>query len=201
MRKRGYAGSYTPAAGASAEITPELKQAIADEVRAQLADQANTQGVAASAEVLPDALNPNIRTFIVSTGLTEQLPTGAECSLSPGDVLTRIDDTPTADQQVRVMVSSSQANDCPSGSQVMMNVQDLQDMHNTFRERVQDGLRELSKTQGKNGIPSGPAANPAQSADGTAQPDPSASTELQQERDSARQVEQDVRATAPVPLD
>ena len=197
----GYASSYTPAANTYAPITPELKQAIADEVRTQLAEQANTQGIAASGEAIPDALNPKIRTFIVSTGLTEQLPTGAECSLAPGDVLTRIDDTPTADQQVRVIVSSSQANDCPSGSQLMMDVQELQDMHNAFRERVQQGLDELSKTQGKNGIPTGPAANPSLSLEGNAQPDPNAQAELQQERDSARQVEQDVWDAQPFPLD
>jgi len=196
-----YAGSYAPAAGTYAALTPELKQAIADEVKTQLAQQANAQGVAANADVVPDALNPNIRTFVVSTALTEQLPTGAECSLSPGDVLTRIDDTPTSDQQVRVMVSSSQANDCPSGSQLMMKVQDLQDMQNTFHERIQDGLDELSNTQGKNGIPSGPAANPTPLAEGNAQPDPDAAAELQQERDSAKQVEQDVRDAVPVPLD
>jgi len=188
-----YAGQagVSPSPSSYAPLTPELKQAIADEVRDQLAAQsANPQSVSGGA--IPAALDPKIRTFIVSMGLTEPLPSGAECSLSPGDVLTRIDDTPNANQMVRAIVSSSQANDCPAGSQLMIGVQDLQDMHNAFSEKLQDGLNALAKTQGKNGIPSGPPANPTPSAEGTAPPDANANAELQGQRDAATQAEQDV---------
>jgi hypothetical protein len=196
LQAQSYTPPWSPAPSSYAPLTPELKQAIADEVRAQLAAEsssaANPEAIL-SGEEMPDALNPKIRTFIVSTGLTEQLPNGAECPLAPGDVLTRIDDTPDANQDVRVLVSSSQANDCPAGSQLMVGVRDLQDMHNSFREHVDAGLNQLAQTEGKNGIPSGPAANPTPVAEGSAQPDGSAQVQLQQQQQAAQQAEQQIQ--------
>ena len=93
----------------------------------------------------------------MSTVLTEQGADGADCSLSPGDVVTRLDDNPDADQKVKVLVSSSQKSDCHSGSQLSMAVDDLQEMHNHFREQLDSGLKTLAENQGKNGIPAGPA--------------------------------------------
>ena len=188
-----------------APLSPELKQAIADEVSAQLAAQnnaasSNTQaappaaGAAPTDNVAPDALDPKTRTFIVSTPLAEQLSNGAECPLGSGDVLTRIDDTPDANQNVQVLVSSSQANDCPSGSQLSVGVQDLQDMYNSFREKMDAGLNQLAQNQGKNGIPAAPAATPMPNADGTAQPDSSAQADLQQQQQQAQAAEQDVQS-------
>ena len=95
-------------------LTPEVKQAIADEVKAELAAEkaaaASPQAAAAAptGDQVPEALDPANRTFIVSSVLSEQLPDGTECSLSQGDVLTRIDDNPDANQNVKVLVSSSQ---------------------------------------------------------------------------------------------
>src|SRR4029077_4705351 len=90
-------------------------------------------------EQRPAALDPQHRTFIVSTILTEQAPDGSDCSLSPGDVVTRIDDSPDDNKNVKVLVSSSQKGDCNSGSQVAIAVDDLQEMHNHFREQLDQG--------------------------------------------------------------
>ena len=161
-------------------LTPEVKQAIADEVRAQLEAEkaaaaapqqpasaegeaaaggqqsASAGGDAAQQEEVPAALDPNHRTFIVATILTEQAPDGSDCSLSPGDVVTRIDDSPDDNKNVKVLISSSQKGDCHSGSQVAIAVDDLQEMHNHFREQLDQGLKTLAENQGKNGIPAGP---------------------------------------------
>jgi len=197
----GWQSSATiwPAESSYAPLTPELKQAIDDEVSAELARQANAAAnpQVAGGEEVPAALDPKIRTFIVSIGLTEKLPSGAECFLAPGDVLSRIDDTPDANRNVRVMVSSSQANDCPAGSQLMIGVQELQEMYNAFQQKLEAGLNKLSQTQGKNGIPAGPAANPKPSPEGTAQPDPSAAAQLEQQQKAANQAEQEVAAQRP----
>jgi hypothetical protein len=75
----------------------------------------------------------------------------------------------------------------------MVAVQDLQDMYNSFRERMDAGLNQLAQNQGKNGIPAGPAANPTPSPDGSAQPDPTAQADLQQQQQAAQQAEQDVQ--------
>lgn len=198
---QGAAPPPPPDQSSYAPLSPEIKQAISDEVHAQLAAEtsaaANPQAQAApSGDQTPDALDPKFRTFVVSTPLVEQLANGGECPLASGDILTRIDDTPDANQNVRVLVSSSQANDCPAGSQLSAGLQDLQDMHNAFREQMDAGLNQLAQNQGKNGIPAGPAGSPTPNADGTAQPDPDAQASLQQQQQAAQQTEQDVQGAA-----
>ena len=94
---------------------------------------------------------------------------------------------------VRVLVSSAQRGDCASGTQFSISLQDLQDMHNAFREHMDEGLNQLSQNQGKNGLPMGPAGNPTPYADGTAQPDPNAQSDLQAQQQAAQQAEQDVQ--------
>ena len=190
------------------ELTPELKQAIADEVRAQIEAEraaaqqpptpaaAPTSGTPQSGERVPAALDPNFRTFIVATAMSEQTPDGTECSLTSGDVLTRIDDTPDANQNVKVLVSGSQKNDCHSGTQLAMSVQDLQDMHNHFQEQVSEGMGKLADNQGKGQIPAGPAASPRAVAEGTSAPDLTAVAELQKEEQEADQNEREVAQAA-----
>lgn len=192
-------------------LTPEVKQQIADEVRAQIAAEkeaaahpapaavAATNGAAASEgqtgpDEVPAALDPKLRTFIVSTVLSETMDDGTQCSLSPGDVLTRIDDNPDADNNVKVMVASSQKNDCGSGAQVVVAVQDLQDMHNDFRAKITEGLGKLAQNEGKNGLPKGPAAGRKDNPDGMAQPDLTVDADLKAQEGEAGQAEQDVQS-------
>jgi hypothetical protein len=192
-----------------------VKQAIADEVKAEIAAERDAAAAQASsapaaaapaadapqsaeatpAEVLPDALKPNNRTFIVADALNPQLPDGTECSLTQGDVLTRIDDSADSNNNVKVMVSGSQKGDCASGSQVAISLDDLQEMHNHFREQIDDGLEQLAKNQGKNGMPSAPAGSTVSkpNPDGQATPDPNAAAELQQQDQEADQADKDVQ--------
>jgi hypothetical protein len=204
------AAEEQPASGGGAVgLTPEVKQQIADEVRAQIAAQqqaaANPEPAApvsstapagggqTGPDEVPAALDPAHRTFIVSAVLSESTPDGTECSLSPGDVLTRIQDTPDADQNVKVLVASSQRNDCSSGSQVAVAVQDLQDMHNDFQAKISEGLGKLAENQGKNGMPSGPAAGSKPNPNGQAQPDLTVEADLKAQQDEATQAEKDVQ--------
>jgi hypothetical protein len=178
-------------------LTPEVKQAIADEVRAQLEAQkvAASTGAASAEprdEELPAALNPNHRTFIVPTVLIEQAPDGSDCSLSPGDIVTRIDDNPDANRKVKVLVSISQKGDCYSGSQVAMAVDDLQEMHNHFREQLDQGLKTLAENQGKNGLPSGPVPDGHANPDGKAEPDLDAEAQLNDQQKDADAAEAEV---------
>jgi hypothetical protein len=177
-------------------ITPETKAAIDAEVKAQLAAEKTAAAqptAAAAADQPPPALDPNISTFIVSTALTEQLPGGASCSLSTGDILTRISTDPDANQNVNVLVTSSQSGDCSSGAQVAVSVQDLQDMHNDFAAKIDAGLQKLADNQGKGGIPTGPAAGRQANADAQAQPDLTATADLQQQQQDANAAETDVK--------
>ncbi len=182
-------------------LSPEVKQAIADEVSAQLTAQQNSAssnpgGSSAApspdSDQLPAALDPNQRTFIVSTALDEQNSDGSACVLSPGDVLTRLTDTPDANGNVNVMVTSSQKGDCSSGDQFSISVQALQDMHNDFRQHVDDGLQKLSQSAGQNGMPAAPPAGQQPNASGQVTPDTKAAAELQSEQQEADQAESDV---------
>ena len=192
----GNAGGAAAAQTATV-MTPEVKQAIDEEVKAQLAaEKADASGgvqTATTGDQVPAALDPNHRTFIVSAPLQEQLDGGATCTLSAGDVLTRIDNAPDASQNVKVLVTSSQKGDCQSGAQVAVSVQDLQDMHNDFAAKIDAGLQKLADTQGKNGIPAGPTAGGQKNPDGTANADLTAAADLQQQQDDADRTEKEVK--------
>jgi hypothetical protein len=207
------AGGQNSGGGAVA-LTPEVKQAIADEVKSELAAEqaaaAAPQPAAAAAapaaaqnsasasdapppEETPAALDPNHRTFIVSDVLTEQGSDGQDCSLSAGDVVTRIEDTPDANKSVKVLVSASQKADCPSGSQVAVSVDDLQEMHNHFREQLDSGLKTLADNQGKNGLPKAPDTKTKANPDGQVTPDTSVKDELAAQQADADKAETDVQ--------
>jgi hypothetical protein len=184
-------------------LTLAAKTAIAEEVSANLAtEQADSTTTSlpstAPGNEVPAALDPKQRTFIVSTALSEKTTDGSQCSLSGGDILTRIDNTPDTNQNVTSMVTSSQKNDCASGSMLAVSIQDLQDMHNAFVEKMDAGLKKLASTQGTKGIPPSPAPGQRANLDGQAQPDTTASSDLQQQQKDADSAEKDVnQAVAP----
>jgi hypothetical protein len=195
-------------------LTPEIKQAIAEEVKAQLAverdaagstpkqaEGANPSSSHETAAVpsdgqVPAALDPTQTIFIVSSPLNERISDGAECSLTQGDILTRIDDTPDANQNVEVRVTSSQNNDCQMGSKVMVAVQDLQDMHNNFRAKIDEGLQKLADNQGKKGMPKAPVAERRDNPDAKVQPDLSVEADLQKQQENANKTEKEVEVAA-----
>lgn len=212
-------GNAGPAAGSAPALTPEVKEAIAEEVKAQLAAEKDAAAANASApktaaattttasndaggtppEETPAALDPNHRTFIVSSVLTEQSADGSECALSPGDVVTRIEDTADANKAVKVLVSSSQKSDCHSGTQVAVQVEDLQEMHNHFRETLDSGLKTLADNQGKNGMPAAPSTATTTNPDGQVQPDLTVQSQLASQEADADQAEKEVQQTAAAP--
>jgi hypothetical protein len=185
------------AAPQTVAMTPEVKQAIADEVKAQLAAEkaaAAPNAPPPPADQPPAALDPSVRTFIVANALAETLPDGSSCSLSQGDVLTRLSTDPDANSNINVLVTSSQSGDCTAGAQVPVGVQDLQDMHNEFAQKIDAGLQKLADNEGKGGIPTGPAAGQQKNADGQAAPDLTATADLQQQQQDASAAEADVKA-------
>jgi hypothetical protein len=185
----------------AAVITPEIKAAVADEVKLELASYqayaANPHPQeTANGNQMPGALDPKLRTFIVSAVLTEQTTDGTQCSLSPGDILTRIMDTPDTNVRVTALVTSSQRNDCATGSLLAISVWELQNMHNDFAQKIDAGLQKLADNEGKNGMPAGPMAGRRTNPDGQAQPDINASADLQQQLQDADNAEKDVSQAA-----
>lgn len=114
------------------------------------------------------------------------------CSLSAGDIITRIDDAPDQNQNVGVLVTAAKRGDCPSGQKVSIALTDLQEMHNHFREQIDSGLKTLADNQGKNGLP---AAPDAATRPGEVPPPPAddAVSELNQQQADANQTETNVQ--------
>jgi hypothetical protein len=146
-----YAQTDTP-------ITPEVKQAIADEVQRQLAyeNAASTQPEqAASLSDLPQVMTPN-HMFVVSESLNVVTSDGQSCGLAAGEVVrlvaTPAEDSPTAD----LTVVSSRRLDCPAGVTVSLNIEDLEEMQNNFRAQLDSGLKTLHDRQGQGGLPGAP---------------------------------------------
>jgi hypothetical protein len=193
-------------------LTPEVKEAIAQEVKAQLAaqqtqaaDQGGAQAAPAAAaapatasNTPPPALDPSQRTFVVDTGVTV-VANGQECALSSGDVITRLTDTPDADNNVNASVSATKKGDCASGQTVAVKVDDLQEMYNHFAENITNGMGELAKKQGTGGMPAAPDTGTQPGAVPPPQPDTTAAAALQQQQQQADQTESQVKQEAASP--
>ncbi|HVG91375.1 MAG TPA: hypothetical protein VNB54_07780, partial [Alphaproteobacteria bacterium] len=182
-------------------LSPEVKQLVADEVQRQLdAERAavarpavsSTQETKQPAEEVPAALDPKQKIFIVGSNLDLATDTG-ECAVTPGDVLLRTSSVPDADNKVSVSVLSSKKGDCPVDTTSAVEVTELQEMHNQFREKMDTGLKSLAENQGKNGLPEAPntETSPGEVPPPTA--DPEAETELQSQQKNAEQEEQTVQ--------
>ena len=183
-------------------LTDDVKQAIAEEVKEQMkaaetvaAQNRSAGGSPASAPAnsdVPPALNPAHRTFIVSTDLAV-VADGQECSLTPGDVITRITDTPDQEQKVNVSVASSKKTDCSAGKMVAVSVDDLQEMHNHFQEQIDAGLKVLAAKQGTGSFPKAPDTTLVASDVPPAPPDTTAGKTLEDQGKAADQTEAEVR--------
>jgi hypothetical protein len=189
------AGPATPngAAGEATPVSPEVKDALAQEVQAQMADeqaaaQPGGQAVPANPQALPPVLEPQQRTFVVAQNLDAPLA-AATCTLSPGDVLERTGDNLLPGNKVAVTVLSSQPGDCPAQTSTQLDLRALQEMCDRFREQVDTGLQTLASSQGQNGLPRAPAADPRPSPEGTVQPDSDVAATLGQEQADADQAE------------
>jgi hypothetical protein len=184
------------AQSAAATLSGETKALIADEVRQQLAAEkaaaaSPNQPAAPTSEQAPSALDPAVRVFVVSSAI-DVAAGSQECSLTPGDIVTRIDDTPDVNQNVSALVTASKKTDCPTGEKVAVSVQDLQEMHNQFRVQLDSGLKTLAENQAR-GLPKGPATGARPVAEGTTDPVPDAEAQITTQEADASKLEAQVR--------
>lgn len=187
-------------ASAQTPLTPEVKQAIADEVQRYLAAEraaavAPQQAAAApTGDQVPDALNPAERVFVVASGLDVTVPaTGRECTLTAGDVVMRLSDTPDANQNLTANIQSTKKADCPTGQTVAIGVQDLQEMHNQFLEHLDDGLKMLADKGGTGGLPKPPDTGTSAGEVPSPAPDAGAATQLAAQQQQAEQTQSQVQ--------
>jgi hypothetical protein len=186
------------------QMPKEVKDQLAEEVKAQLAEEkeeaakgkssgADSGGGKASGP--PPALDPKRRIFVVNNEVTT-MADGNECSLTAGDIISRVSDTADSDRNVEVKVLASKKADCGVGAQVSVAVDDLQEMHNHFREQLSGGMDELSKKQGTGGLPKAPDTG-KQDGEVPAPPaDNSAARTLKEQQAAADQTEADVKKEA-----
>jgi hypothetical protein len=185
---------------AASTLDAATKQMIAAEVQQQI--QA-AQTVAQQEEVTPGssnppadapppALDPNQRTFVVSTSLDVTTVKGDGCSLTGGDILFRSGDL--QGDKVQVTVLNSKSGDCKANSVTAVEVATLQDMQNQFREQITGGMATLASNEGKKGLPVGPAAGPIPVPDG--QPALNAQSLLSDLNREADQTEAEIKQAA-----
>jgi len=191
----GNTDQFPPAAEgavASPGITPAIKAMIADEVRQQLAAEraAAAAKPAQASEQQPSALKQKF--FIVPTNLDLNTTANQACTLTPGDIIQRQGTDVAADGSVAVAVVRSKRGDCPADSAANIQIADLQEMSNQFREQLDSGLTLLASNQAR-GLPGGPTAGSHPVADGTVDPLPEAAAQLATQESDAAKVEFQVR--------
>jgi hypothetical protein len=200
MEAAAYANAQANAAyGGQVALTPEVKQAIADEVRRQLAmenseRQNMTLNASYSNEPPPLFGSNGSHVFVVSSSLYVTSE-GQECAISEGDVLQLNGGVSPNAAAADVVVLASKGQDCRKGSIVSVPLQDLQDMQNSMRETIDQGLGNLQSHQ--EGLPAPPSSAlgaPTQASFFSAAPppDPNIASELSQQAQEANQAEQEV---------
>ena len=199
------------AAGGPPELTPEVKQQIADEVRAQLAlenqeaaqnaqQQDVDPGSSGIARMLGDG-HPHV--FVAGDALDVVDASGQECALSDGDALQlQPGSDPNATAVNLVVLASKGGKECQTSDTVTVQLTDLQEMQNHMRENIDQGLQELQAKQGKGGIPQAPPSaqgTPTEAAYASVAPppDPTDTADLQQQGQQADQAEKEATGDAP----
>ena len=185
--------------GGQTTLTPEVKQAIANEVQQQLAqERQQAQNPQGDPNGAPSLFTGGSHVFVVSRSLDVPDVTagGQECSVTEGDVL-QSNGAPSNADAVNVTVLASKGRGCRKGSVVSVLVQDLIEMQNQMRATVDRGMEDLRSRQGQGGIPALPAgagAAPVQASYAAAAPppDPNVGNELREQAQEARQAEQEV---------
>jgi hypothetical protein len=185
-------------------ITPETKQAIAEEVRRQIDVLRMEQNqVSSSGGSVTTIFSDTAQHVFVANSSYLYNSDAGECTVNEGDVLLMTGAPPANAASTDVAVLSSRGQDCARGRTVSAPLQDLQEMHNAMMATVDRGLGEMQAKQGRNGIPALPPGSTGtiDSPYATeAQPDENAAGELDgviQETDRAEQEAIDQVATPP----
>ena len=172
-----------------APIPPDVKAAIAEEVRREIALE-RTEAVA-GVQATPDPgssgiariLTDNLtHVFVVSAALDVPFE-GGTCGITEGDVLQLNPGTPANSSAATMVVLASKGPDCQRGASVQVGIADIQEMQNHLRETIDQGLGDLRAKQGQGGIPAAPAgaaAAPVQTGFAAIAPpdDPNVKSEL-----------------------
>ncbi len=165
-RVNGTLPTVAAAATTAPAITAEVKQKIANEIKAQIQlenyesktiaqDKDLDAGPSSIAHAYGDG---RTHVFVVGYPLDVVDTSGTECALTEGDVV-QLSSPPnfnTASALVAVLASNG-GKDCAKNSTVIMGLVDIQELQNRMRQTIDLGIAELREKQGKKGLPVIPA--------------------------------------------
>jgi hypothetical protein len=184
-------------------MSDQVKQMVADEVQRQLAQARDESQAAAQNSMAPPPGNglPSAFTdgaphaLVVYNALDVNNGAGG-CPLSEGDVVAFSGALPQGADAMNVRVVASRGQDCPTGSTVAVQLQDLMEMENHLRATLDQGMDQMQSNAGHGGLPAVPsnATGYIDTPVGAAAPppDPNAATELSSQVQQATQEEQAV---------
>ena len=145
---------------APSPVTSDLKQQLQDDIRDQITIEstaAQNQDNPTVVTGLQSVLKPN-QLFITDTPLNVVTDDNLNCTLSVGDVL-KLALPPEENNPTAVLtVSASRQSDCPWGAEVQVALGDIQDMYNTYRAHLADGMQALTAHHVGGALPTSPAA-------------------------------------------
>ncbi len=182
------------------QMNDQVKQMVADEVQRQLAQARNEsqsagQGamMAAPSDGLPASFTDNAPHALVVSSNLDVNDGASGCPLGEGDVVAFNGSLPQGADAMSVKVVASRGQDCPTGSTVSVQLQDLMEMQNHLRATLDQGLEQMQSNAGHGGLPAIPsgAAGTVNSAFASAAPPPdaNAASELTSGADQASQEE------------
>jgi hypothetical protein len=203
---------YRPSQYASTSqvaLTPEVKQAIADEVQRQI-ELERSQGQTLSQSFLdapgdngrpPSLAGDGPHVFVVSQGLdVTSVSDGQPCAVTGGDVLQMVRPLAPGATDADVVVLASKRQDCARRSVVSVPLGELVEMQNLMRETLDQGLQSLQSHQGQGGLPTLPSAAAAPPVDAPyaaeTAADANVADQLRAASQEAIQAEQDVISQA-----
>jgi len=185
----------------STALSPEVKDAIADEVRRQMdLEREEQRRGSAYVDESPSLFSERGPRVFVVAGPTMAFSGGQECPLVEGDVLQLVDRPSPSASTAEVKVLASRGDSCRKGSYLQVPLTDLQEMQNHLRATLDQGMTKLQSEQGRNGLPtlpSGAAGTLPTAYAREVQPDRDAADQITQVVQEANRSEQDIIAQGP----
>jgi hypothetical protein len=144
--EEGYADGFRDGWDAARDSRYGITEDYKEQIRSQV-DQTATAFQNNTVVTLDQVLNDSAYIFAVDTELTVLDQFNNACTLSGGDLL-RVNQRPNAtDASASMIVVTSKGASCKAGTVVEVSIIDLQEMLNTFNEKVDDGLKQAQDLQ------------------------------------------------------
>ncbi len=191
--------------GSGVALTPEIKQAISEEVALTLNEEKAAAGQAGEANASVHGVDQLLsdgksHVFVASDAIEVPGAGGQDCALSAGDVLQLNAPAAASGDSYQLQVLASKENDCQKASAVTVSLENLQEMHNSLMATVDQGLGDLQKKAGQGGLPAAPAGSQATTdapyASAAPPPDPNGAQQLATVAQEGDQADQQVVSEA-----